>query len=132
MYVLRTMLKRKIYLSIRPSNDYIYNVYSLSLLWNKYKHVCLHPNYTQYIYSDNIPHHITFHNIHLYVHMYVHPVYPTDPTCTRERTPSSGEHVYAPGRTPSSGSICHMWMPERTLKLPQAVLHVNPKEDTPK
>ncbi len=62
--------------------------------------------------------------------MYVHPVYPTDPTCTRERTSSSGEHVYAPGRTPSSASICHTWAQERTLKRPQAVLHVTPREDT--
>ena len=65
------------------------------------------PNYTQYIYSDNIPYHITSHNIHLYIHMYVHPVYSTNPTCTRERTPSRGEHVYAPGRThPQMTSTC--------------------------
>ncbi len=64
--------------------------------------------------------------------MHVFLVCSTNPTCTRERTPSSGEHVYAPGRTPSSASICHTWAQERTLKRPQAVLHVNPKEDTPK
>ena len=51
------MLVRKIYLSIRPSNDYIYNFYSLSLLWNKYKPVCLHPT----IHNTYI--HTTFHII---------------------------------------------------------------------
>ncbi len=60
------------------------------------------PNYTQYMYSDHLPYHITFHNMHLYVHMYIHP----------------------------SASICHTWAQERTLKRPQAVLHVHPREDT--
>ena len=55
---------------------------------------------------------------------------PTFPSCTRERTPSSGEHVYAPGRTPSSVNIRHMRAPERTLERPQTVLHVNPREET--
>ena len=41
-------------------------------------------------------------------------MYSTNPTCTREKTPSSDEHVYAPGRTPSSANICHMWTSERT------------------
>ena len=62
--------------------------------------------------------------------MYVHLVYYTNPTSTRERTPLSGEHVYTPGRTPSSASICRMWTSERTLERPQATLHVNSRDDT--
>jgi hypothetical protein len=70
-------------------------------------------------------------SIYIYIQIYVciHGVL-HHPTCTRERTPSSGEHVYAPGRTPSSASICHTWAQERTLKRPQAALHVHPREDT--
>jgi hypothetical protein len=49
------MLVRKIYFSIRPSNDYIYNVYRLSLLWNEYKPVSIH----QTIHNTYI--HTTFH-----------------------------------------------------------------------
>ncbi len=67
---------------------------------------------------------------HKYTYIYMHVHVPTLPTCTRERNPSSGEHVYVPGRTPSSVNICHMWTRERTLKRPQGVLHVNPREDT--
>ena len=50
------------------------------------------------------------------MYIYVHLMYSTNPHMRRERTPSSGEHVYAPGRTPSSASICHMWTPDRTLE----------------
>ena len=90
------MLVRKIYLSIRPSNDYIYNVYSLSLLWNKYKPVTYTQLYTIHIFTQPS----ISYKYNLYVQMYVHPVYPNQPhmhpredtlkrrtgICTREDT----------------------------------------------
>ena len=64
-------------------------------------------------------------------------MYSTNPTCTRERTPSNNEHVYAPERTPpqrayaicghesarsSAHRLCHTCTQERTPSTDEHVL----------
>ena len=72
---------------------------------------------------------IVYAYIYIQIHACIHGVLHQPHMHPREDT-LNGEHVYAPGRTPSSASTRHTWARERTLTRPQAVLHVNPSEDT--